>query len=475
MANKLYQESDVQSIANAIRTKNGSSDTYKISQMADAILDIPSGSSLQSKSVTITQNGTTTVTPDAGYDGMGEVEITTSVVSQGVEEKDVNFYDYDGTCIVSYTKSEFANLSALPNNPSHPGLTAQGWNWTLSDAKTFVVKYGFLDIGQMYITDDNKTRVYVSLSEDTLEPYVGFSINGTATIDWGDNSAQSTVTGSSTQYLSAVHVQHTYTNAGNYVITISSTSKIYISGNSNGSYLLTKNANFSDNENKRYNACIEKIELGNADLSEYALTYCENLKSITMPNTVTGILAQTFKYNLAIKCVIFPTSCTRYTTDALSYCGTTTICINKGTTSLGDQGHRYSYSLKKLAVPEGTTTSMPTDFVRYCYGLRKMNIPDGMTTLTTSCFQFCYSMQHFIMPASVTTIQATAFSNCCGARYFDFTSHTSVPTLANANAFNGTASDMKIIVPDDLYKTWIAASNWSTHASKIIKESDWNA
>ena len=43
MALKLYNESDIQDIADAIRGKNGSSDTYKVSEMADAIDDIPTG------------------------------------------------------------------------------------------------------------------------------------------------------------------------------------------------------------------------------------------------------------------------------------------------------------------------------------------------------------------------------------------------------------------------------------------------
>lgn len=43
MSKKLYEESDVQAIANAIRTKNGLTDTYTISQMAAAISAIEAG------------------------------------------------------------------------------------------------------------------------------------------------------------------------------------------------------------------------------------------------------------------------------------------------------------------------------------------------------------------------------------------------------------------------------------------------
>jgi propanediol dehydratase small subunit len=44
MSNKLYDENSVQDIADAIRSKNGlSSATYKISEMAQAVLDLPAG------------------------------------------------------------------------------------------------------------------------------------------------------------------------------------------------------------------------------------------------------------------------------------------------------------------------------------------------------------------------------------------------------------------------------------------------
>lgn len=43
MSNKLYNDADISDIADAIRSKNGSSTTYKVSEMAQAILDIPTG------------------------------------------------------------------------------------------------------------------------------------------------------------------------------------------------------------------------------------------------------------------------------------------------------------------------------------------------------------------------------------------------------------------------------------------------
>jgi hypothetical protein len=44
MANKLYEETDIQNIANAIREKAGTADTFKVSEMANAVANIQTGS-----------------------------------------------------------------------------------------------------------------------------------------------------------------------------------------------------------------------------------------------------------------------------------------------------------------------------------------------------------------------------------------------------------------------------------------------
>ena len=141
-------------VADAIRTKKGTQATIAAADFDTEIENLPSGSRTEA--------------PD----------------------NDVNFYDYDGFRIYSYTAQEFLALESMPANPTHEGLTAQGWNWSLADAKTYVTDYGMLEIGQTYITDDGKTRIYISLDEGRLSPYLGFAINGTATVDWGDETTR---------------------------------------------------------------------------------------------------------------------------------------------------------------------------------------------------------------------------------------------------------------------------------------------
>lgn len=62
MSMKLYPEESVQAIADAIREKSTSSDTYTIGAMAQAIADIPSGGGIEGLSLW----GTTSVTRSGG-------------------------------------------------------------------------------------------------------------------------------------------------------------------------------------------------------------------------------------------------------------------------------------------------------------------------------------------------------------------------------------------------------------------------
>ena len=54
MANKLYEESSVQAIADAIRSKNGTTTKYKIAEMAGAIEGLETGGKIYVETVTFT-------------------------------------------------------------------------------------------------------------------------------------------------------------------------------------------------------------------------------------------------------------------------------------------------------------------------------------------------------------------------------------------------------------------------------------
>ena len=61
--------------------------------------------------------------------------ITSIPTSGGASGNDVVFKDCDGTILHSYSASEVASMTELPALPTQPGLSCQGWNWTLQQLK----------------------------------------------------------------------------------------------------------------------------------------------------------------------------------------------------------------------------------------------------------------------------------------------------------------------------------------------------
>ena len=267
----------------------------------------------------ITANGEYSAVDDDA-DGYSAVTVN---VGGSVAEKDVNFYDYDGTVVASYTAAEFTELTAMPDNPTHEGLTAQGWNWSLSDAKTYVASYGKLNIGQMYITSDGKTRLYIRLGEGRLKPYLGLTGNSSGTavsIDWGDNSNAESVTLNT----STVYTPHNYSAAGEYVIAITVTNgSISFSGDSSAqSNIFRKSSTPNANDDRVYRNILTKLEIGSGItfISTYAFRNCNALTSVTIPSGVTSIDIYAFSSCYALTSVVIPNSVTSISSGAFNNC-----------------------------------------------------------------------------------------------------------------------------------------------------------
>ena len=72
-----------------------------------------SAPSLQSKSVTYTSNGTATITPDAGYDGLKKVDVTVDVASGGGGENESCYVTLEGS-LPEGSFIAFTGIEAFP-------------------------------------------------------------------------------------------------------------------------------------------------------------------------------------------------------------------------------------------------------------------------------------------------------------------------------------------------------------------------
>lgn len=117
-------------IASAIRAKNGTNNTYRPSQMAEAINVLP------------------------------------EIVD---EDAALVLIDWEGTLLRSYTREEVMALTELPNPTmlpnyayaDHEWLVFQEWNWSLAGIKSFCSKYGYcpLYVGAIYDTTGHLNHI----------------------------------------------------------------------------------------------------------------------------------------------------------------------------------------------------------------------------------------------------------------------------------------------------------------------------
>lgn len=92
MAKVLVTESNLQNIADSIRIKNGSSNTYTPAEMAMAIQSIPTGSTINNQDKTVSPTESKQyITADTGYTGLGTVTvnaISSTYVGSSITQRD---------------------------------------------------------------------------------------------------------------------------------------------------------------------------------------------------------------------------------------------------------------------------------------------------------------------------------------------------------------------------------------------------
>lgn len=97
-----------------------------------------------------------------------------------------------------------------------------------------------------------------------------------------------------------------------------------------------------------------------------------------------------------------------------------------------------------------------------------MTLPDNLTKINKYFVRLCGKLKSITFGQNVNRIEENAFVSCTSLMVLDFRKVTTVPTLVNVNAFGNTSSNKEIIVPDSLYNSWIAASNWSSSTNNIV-------
>lgn len=412
-----------------------------------------------------------TVTPEnllsgaTAHNAAGEQISGTYAPPVSGEPGDITFYDYDGTIITSWSLEELASKAALPDLPSHVGLTCQGWNWSLTALKSLNSK---MNVGANYITDDGKTRIYIHLEDGRLSPMLGCAPNGTVTVDWGDGTRPDTLTGTSTSTVIFTSSHH-YATPGDYVITLTVSGTCKITGISSHSALLAHSETVS-NLDIPYLSAIKKIELGNSvGLGLLSFSGCGSLAEITIPlNSEMGHFLNCYSLRAY---VMAPGSSFQQVSPFQNCSGLKIFVFAERSTRdrIDANAFRQCTALSEIKFPNKIQISGGSEF----YGCRSLHsvclkLYEFDLTIGAAAFYGCYSLASFKVLGPLEKIGSQSFYQCVGCGFYDFSECTAVPTLANANAFTSIPADCEIRVPASLVSQWKAATNWSTYADHIV-------
>ncbi len=156
-------------------------------------------------------------------------------------------------------------------------------------------------------------------------------------------------------------------------------------------------------------------------VEENAFAGCEDLLTITLPNTVTFVGAEAF-----------------------SGCkGLTHAELGTGVTTLGESVFAGCTSLKHIVVPEGVTAIADFSFAD-CTVLESVSLPKGVKTIGESVFNFCEALTGIEMPDSLVSLGKSAFAFCSGLEKITL---PNALTAIGENAFRGCTALKSVNIP----------------------------
>ena len=124
-------------------------------------------------------------------------------------------------------------------------------------------------------------------------------------------------------------------------------------------------------------------------ISAGAFSNCENIESVTIPDTVTAIGKSAFEY------------CK----------GLTAVTIPEGVTSIGESAFYDCRALGEISVPS-SVKSIGEDAFSGCKALKRVGIKEGCVTIGDRAFSGCYALVEATVPSSVKTLGERAFGEC---------------------------------------------------------------
>ena len=408
------------SVANAIRSKSGSTAQINAQDFASEIENLPSGGTelpayMSAKNFTFDGNSCTGYVGDntlpeiiipKSYSTVTSIETVVGAKVLDKENLSMSIYDFQsatfsdgGTNTQTYTStSQLQNLSAdFPNDcylVSMQGSNPFSFDFLHMASDMQMLQFPIAVNGQSF--SDGMTAFDYIMEHDITNANFGGDVEVTKFVDGDDYQVTS------------------------------------VSGSSNGS-------GFKNYQNRI-------ILLSNlTSIGDYAFQNCSSLTSIEIPSGVTSIGNSAFDGCSSLSSITIPESVTSIRTSAFYGCSSlTSIEIPSGVTSIGNYTFRGCSALETVTFGDNSQLESIEGYAfDDCFNLTSINIPSSVTSIGQGAFNNCSSLTSIEIPSSVIKIRDRAFA---GTPWF--------ANLQNTSYGIATASDGQtrfvIDVPTDI-------------------------
>ena len=354
MANKLYEESHIQAIADAIREKNGTSDSYLVSEMGDAIRAIQGSGSSNTEDnfddLTVVESGTCGENVTWQLYDNGTLRLTGSGSTYDYYDEDFNPESYP-----------FAEREDIYRIVIEDGITRIG-DFTFAMcwyAESIFISNSVTYIGECAFVECGFSSVNIPDSVINIDYYA---------FGWCQN-------------LREINIPDSVLSIGEYAFV------------------------------ECYSLVSVNIPSGISVISTGMFNACYNITSVIIPNSIKIIADEAFSSTGLIN-INIPDSVTHIGTHAFSGCyNLTNITLPASLTTISDYMFANCQNLISVTLPSSIISIGDNAFI-YCRNLVDINLHNNITYFGKAVFFGCNSLINITMPDNLTYINSDMFGYC---------------------------------------------------------------
>ena len=182
-------------------------------------------------------------------------------------------------------------------------------------------------------------------------------------------------------------------------------------------------------------------------ISDCMFANCDNLTSVTIPESVTSIGKSAFYDCTLLTSITIPDCVTSIGEEAFYGCSSlSSVTIPNSVTSIGKCAFYNCTLLTSITIPDCVTSIGNATFYQ-CSNLKSVIIPDCVTSIGEEAFYGCSSLSSVVIGTSVASVGDAAFRGCSGLE--NVTIPNSVTSIGGY-AFRDCSSLTSVTIPDSV-------------------------